>query len=76
MWEAQNYINGEFVDSASDSFFDNIDPCTEGSLGQFFNSTESDIDEAYIAARNSLAGWKAMSRVQRAEYLYEVVKLI
>ena len=76
MWEAQNYINGEFVDSASDSFFDNIDPCTEGSLGQFFNSTESDIDEAYSAARNSLAAWKAMSRVQRAEYLYEVVKLI
>ena len=76
MWEAQNYINGEFVNSNSDSFFDNTDPCTEGSLGQFFNSTKSEVDEAYNAARNSLAEWRAMSRVQRAEHLYEVAKLI
>ena len=76
MWEAQNYINGEFVNSNSDSFFDNTDPCTEGSLGQFFNSTNAEVDEAYDAARNSLAEWRAMSRVQRAEHLYEVAKLI
>ena len=53
MWEAQNYINGEFVNSNSDSFFDNTDPCTEGSLGQFFNSTNAEVDAAYNAARNS-----------------------
>ena len=30
MWEAQNYINGEFVNSNSDSFFDNTDPVLKG----------------------------------------------
>ena len=76
MWEAQNYINGAFVSSNSDSVFDNIDPCNEEPLGIFFNSTKSEVDEAYNAARDSLAEWKALSRVQRAEYLYEVAKLI
>ena len=76
MWEAKNYINGAFVSSNSDSVFDIIDPCNEEPLGIFFNSTKSEVDEAYNAARDSLAEWKALSRVQRAEYLYEVAKLI
>ena len=42
MWEAQNYINGEFVESSSESTFENLDPCTEESLGTFFNSTNEE----------------------------------
>ena len=76
MWKAQNYINGNFVSSGSDSFFDNVDPCTGASLGQFFNSRVEEVEEAYTAARNAFSEWRATSRVQRAEYLYKVAKLI
>ena len=76
MWEAQNYINGEFVESSSESTFENLDPCTEESLGTFFNSTNEEVDFAYNSARSALEGWRSLSRVQRAEYLYKMAKLI
>ena len=76
MWEAKNYINGEFVESSSDSVFENLDPCTEESIGTFFNSTEAEVDDAYRHARGSFESWRAISRVQRAEYLYKMAKLI
>ena len=76
MWEAKNYINGEFVISESESVFENLDPCTETSLGTFFNSTEAEVDKAYDHARSSFESWRSISRVQRAEYLYKMAKLI
>ena len=76
MWEAKNYINGEFVRSSSESVFENLNPCTEQSLGTFFNSTHQEVDSAYNHARTALEGWRRLSRVQRAEYLYKMAKLI
>ena len=76
MWEAKNYIDGEFVVSTSESVFENLDPCTETSLGTFFNSTEAEVDKAYDHARASFESWRSISRVQRAEYLYKMARLI
>jgi len=76
MWDAKNYINGEFIRSPSTSKFDNMSPCNEQSLGTFFNSTTAEVDEAYEAARSSFKEWRALSRVQRAEFLYNVARLI
>ena len=72
----QNYVNGEFYVSESDHWFGNEDPCTEEPLGVFRNSTEREVGEAYDAARKAFQDWRKVSRVQRAEYLYEVAKLI
>ena len=74
--ESRNYINGQFVGSASSSVFENLNPCTEESLATFFNSTQEEVDQAYECARASLNEWRSLSRVQRAEYLYEMAKLI
>ena len=52
-----NYINGAFVSSESDDYFDNIDPCTEQSLGEFPNSTHTEIDQVYESARNAFSEW-------------------
>ena len=76
MWKAANYINGDFVGSESTSLFENLNPCTEGSLATFFNSTNEEVDLAYVSARNAFDQWRQISRVQRAEYLYRVAKLI
>jgi aldehyde dehydrogenase (NAD+) len=72
----KNYVNGKFYVSESDHSFGNVDPCTEKHLGEFRNTTEEEIDEAYDAARKAFYDWRKISRVQRAEYLYEVAKLI
>ena len=76
MWKAKNYIDGQFVESNSDSLFNNTNPCDGGSLGSFPNSLSGEVDEACVAARTSLDEWRAKSRVQRAEYLYRVAELI
>ena len=76
MWKAKNYIDGQFVESNSDSLFNNTNPCDGGSLGSFPNSLSGEVDEACVAARTSLDEWRAKSRVQRAEFLYRVAELI
>ena len=76
MQDGKNYIDGVFVESASDSVFDNGDPCSEETLGIFPNSIPLEIDNAYVAARDAFESWNSIGRVQRAEYLYEVAKLI
>lgn len=75
MWIGNNYINGEFVESCGEPF-NKIDPSSEQVLGSFFNSTEDEIDKAYEAARTASKSWRKISRVQRAEYMYEIAKLI
>ena len=76
MQDGKNYIDGIFVESASSSVFDNGDPCSEESLGIFPNSMPLEIDNAYVAAREAFESWRNVSRVQRAEYMYKIARLI
>ena len=76
MQDGKNYIDGVFVDSTSSITFSNTDPCNEQSLGEFPNSTPLDIDNAYSAAREAFESWRNVSRVQRAEYMYKIARLI
>ena len=76
MQDGKNYIDGVFVDSVSSNVFDNTDPCSEESLGIFPNSIPLEIDNAYVAAREAFESWRNVSRVQRAEYMYKIARLI
>ena len=71
-----NYIDGKFVESQSESTFDKLDPCTGQELATFKNTTEEEVDAAYECARKTFYEWRATSRVQRAEYMYNIAKLI
>lgn len=69
-----NYINGDWKKSSHT--FSKIDPCTAEEMAQFPQSHPDEIDEAYIAARNALDSWRNLSRVNRAEYLLTVAKIL
>ena len=71
-----NYIDGKFVESESESTFDKLDPCTEQELATFKNATNKEVDAAYEHAREAFYTWRSTSRVQRAEYMYNIAKLI
>ena len=71
-----NYVDGKFVESQSESTFDKLDPCTEQELATFKNTTKEEIDAAYECARKAFYEWRSVSRVQRAEYMYNIAKLI
>lgn len=46
----QNFIGGSYVDAASDSFIDVVDPATAGVIAQAPVSASEDVDAAYAAA--------------------------
>ena len=72
----QNYINGQWVTSEAQQSFENIDPCTGQSIATYPCTTHREIDNTVEYAREAFKTWRNVSRVQRAEVLYRVAKLI
>jgi len=68
-----NYIGG-FLPSRAD--FGSFNPANEEPIGYFPQSTDAEIDEALVAAQKAFPSWKALSRVQRAEYFWRLAKLL
>ena len=68
-----NYIGG-FLPTRAD--FSSINPVNEESIGWFPQSTKEEIDEALTSAKKAFLSWKALSRVQRAEYFWRLAKAI
>jgi aldehyde dehydrogenase (NAD+) len=73
----QNYIGGEWVDSASGETFDDINPANIGDVvGSFQASTAEDAKAAIAAADSARAEWKAISPPKRGEILYKAARNI
>ena len=68
-----NYIGG-FLPSRAD--FGSFNPSTEEPIGYFPQSTDAEIDEALVAAQKAFPSWKALSRIQRAEYFWRLANLL
>ena len=47
----QNYIAGEWVDSASGETFESVNPATGDTIGTFPRSSVEDVDRAVAAAK-------------------------
>ena len=69
-----NYIDGGFLPTRAD--FGSTNPASEEPIGYFPQSTEAEIDEAIVAAHNAFPKWKALSRIQRAEYFWKLAKIL
>ena len=65
----QNYINGEWIDSASGEFSDVINPATEEVIAKVTSSNEADVDAAVDAANAAFPEWNEMGIRARKEYL-------
>ena len=68
-----NYIGG-FLPTRAD--FGSFDPVDEQPIGYFPQSTPAEIDEAIVAAQKAFPAWKALSRIQRAEYFWRLAKIL
>lgn len=76
MREYQNYIQGKWVSSKSRKTFDSLNPATEKSLGAFQLSTKEDVHAAIHAAEKALPKWSGIPAPKRAEYLFEISRLL
>ncbi len=72
-----NYINGEWVKSASGEWFDNVNPAdTTDIVGRFPASTAEDINAAVDAAKNAATRWRRTPAPKRAEILFKLGEIL
>ncbi|NIB99091.1 aldehyde dehydrogenase family protein [Halobacterium sp. R2-5] len=68
----QHYIDGEWVDGHGSETFESRNPANGETLGDFQQGTEEDVQEAIAAADAVEEEWQSMSRIDRAEYLWDI----
>jgi alpha-ketoglutaric semialdehyde dehydrogenase len=72
----QNYIGGEWVDSASGETFESTSPATGDAIGSFPRSTAEDVDRAVEAAKAAFEEWRLVPAPKRGEILYRFANLL
>ena len=68
----EHYIGGEWTAGESEETFESINPATGETLGEFRRATEAEVERAVEAANEATEEWRALSYVDRAEYLWEI----
>jgi acyl-CoA reductase-like NAD-dependent aldehyde dehydrogenase len=72
-----NYINGEWIASASGEYFENVNPAdTRDVVGRFPVSTPDDVNRAVDAARNAADRWRHTPAPRRAEILFRLGEIL
>lgn len=75
--EYKNYIDGEWVSSATGRTFENRNPANRDEMiGTFQESNSTDLDAAVDAAHRAFDSWRLTPAPKRGEYLYEVGRLL
>jgi alpha-ketoglutaric semialdehyde dehydrogenase len=73
----KNYINGEWIESASGRAFENRNPADSDELvGMFPSSTAEDVDAAVDAAAEAFKSWRLVPAPKRAEILYRAAETL
>ena len=72
--QTKQYINGEWVDSASGEIIDVINPATEEVLGQVAKGNKEDVDKAVQAAKDVYLEFRHSSVEYRRDLLDKIVK--
>ncbi|WP_336065292.1 aldehyde dehydrogenase [Mesoflavibacter sp. CH_XMU1404-2] len=72
----QNYINGQFENSASNSWIDNYNPSNGEVYGQIPNSSKEDVEQAYKAAKSAFPSWSQTTLEERSRILIKISELL
>jgi aldehyde dehydrogenase (NAD+) len=73
----KNFINGEWVETASGRTFENVNPANRNELiGLFQKSSPQDVDQAVAAARQAYKSWRNTPPPKRGEILYRAARLL
>jgi aldehyde dehydrogenase (NAD+) len=72
----QNYIGGEWVDSASAETFESVNPANGDTIGVFPRSSAADVDRAVEAAKAAYEDWRLVPAPKRGEILFRFAHLL
>jgi aldehyde dehydrogenase (NAD+) len=72
-----NYINGEWVKSSSNEWFENVNPAdTTDVIGRFPLSNADDVNQAVEAAKTAATRWRRTPAPKRAEILFRLAQIL
>jgi 1-pyrroline dehydrogenase len=72
----QNFIGGEWADSAGGETMPVLNPATGDTIAEVPRSTAEDVDRAVAAAKNAWPGWLDSTPRQRSEILLKLADLL
>ena len=72
----QNYINGNFHNAIQDKWLDNYNPSNGEVYCQIPNSTNEDVENAYIAAKSAFPSWSQTTLEERSRIMLKISQLI
>jgi aldehyde dehydrogenase (NAD+) len=73
----KNFIDGEWVESASGETFENRSPAdTRDLVGIFQHSRKADADAAVDAAKRAFVKWRLVPAPRRAEIIYRAAEML
>ena len=72
----RNYINGEWVESASSQVVDVVNPATDESLAQLPLTTKKETEEAIKVAQDAFWEWRSTPPLERARLLMKLKNLM
>jgi aldehyde dehydrogenase (NAD+) len=73
----KNFINGEWVESASGRTFENINPANKHEIvGIFQKSDSEDVENAVAAAKEAYKTWRLVPPPKRGEILLRALRLL
>src|SRR6266487_3933340 len=73
----RNFIDGEWVECATRSTFEDRSPADRSEvIGSFQSSTEADVNAAVDAARRATRRWRQLPAPRRADYLFRIGEIL
>ena len=72
----KNYINGQFVESGTNNYFDIHNPATGEVIGKTPMSTSEELRSAVVAAKKAFQGWSRTPAIDRVQPLFKLKSLL
>ena len=72
MKKIANYINGKLVAPQNEKYIDNYNPATGKVYSLIPDSSEADVNDAIVAARDAFVGWASLRNTERADWLEKI----
>ncbi|PLT30633.1 alpha-ketoglutaric semialdehyde dehydrogenase GucD [Peribacillus deserti] len=72
----KNFINNEWIESASDKTITSISPADREPVGYVQSSTENDLNKAVEAAHHAKKEWRKLGQAARGQILFKAANIL
>jgi len=72
----RNFVNGQFIEPATDELISVYNPATEALIAQVAGASKDEAIAAVKAAATAQKGWRKLPGAERAVYLHKLARAV